>query len=76
MAFKSNKTPQLFSRSTPSIMDKWNEQKDKLKKKFPNLTNNDLLYKEGKKHEMLENLRVKLNISIEDWKKILKNINA
>ncbi len=74
MAYQPNKTPRPFSPSTPSMMDRWNDQKAKLKKKFPSLTNNDLLYKEGKKNEMFENLRIKLSISIEDWKKIMKEI--
>jgi hypothetical protein len=74
MEYKSSKATRLFSPSTPSMMDRWIEQKAKLLKKFPRLTNNDLLYNEGKKNEMFENLRIKLNISKEDWKKIIEKI--
>ena len=38
----------------------WNEQKGKLKQKFAVLTDNDLMYKEGKKEEMLGKLQIKL----------------
>ena len=74
MAHKSNKTIPVFSRATPSIMDKWNEQKAKLKEKFPSLTNSDLRYTEGKKSEMFENIRIKLGITVDDWKKIMEEI--
>jgi len=74
MTNKSNKQIRLFSRATPTMMEKWNEQKAKLKEKFPSLTNSDLRYKEGKKNEMFENIRVKLDISKEDWKKIIEEI--
>jgi hypothetical protein len=74
MAQKFNQTTRIFSHATPSMMDIWNEQKAKLKKKFPSLTDSDLRYKEGKKNEMFENLRVKLEISVEDWKKVMKEI--
>ncbi|MCX6168409.1 MAG: hypothetical protein NTX65_03650 [Ignavibacteriales bacterium] len=74
MESKSNKAARQFSPSTPSMMDRWIEQKAKLKKKFPNLTNNDLLYHEGKKNEMFENLRIKLNLSKEEWKKMIDKL--
>ncbi len=74
MVSRSNNSAKLFSPSTPSMMDRWIEQKAKLKKKYPNLTNNDLLYSEGKKNEMLENLRLKLNLSKEDWKKVIEKL--
>jgi hypothetical protein len=74
MANKSKNVMQQFSPATPSMMDKWNEQKAKLKKKFPSLTNNDLRYKEGRKNEMFENLRIKLGVSVEEWKKIIEKI--
>ncbi len=70
----SEKQNSYFSPSTPSMMDKWNEQKAKLKKKFPSITNSDLIYNEGKKNDMLENLRIKLGLSADEWKKVLKNL--
>lgn len=74
MPHKSSKPTSMFSRATPSMMDRWIEQKDKLKKKFPSLTDNDLKYKEGKKGEMFEAIRIKLDIGIKEWKKVLKEL--
>ena len=68
------KVIKIFSRATPSIMDVWNGQKTNLKKMFPDLTNADLRYSEGKKNEMFEKLRIKLGKSAEDWKKIMDEI--
>jgi hypothetical protein len=76
MVNKFNKHDLVFSRSTPSMMDRWNAQKAKLKKKYPNLTDADLRYSEGKRGEMLENLRIKLDVSADNWKKIMKEIES
>ena len=38
----------------------WNETKGKLKQKFATLTDNDLLFEEGKEDEMYGRLQVKL----------------
>ena len=38
----------------------WSEQKTKLKSKFSFLSDQDLVYAEGKKEQMLENLQLKL----------------
>jgi len=45
------------------VTGNWNEQKGKLKQKFAVLTDNDLLFEEGKKEEMLGKLQVKLGKS-------------
>ena len=58
---------------TPSSKN-WNEQKATLKKKFPALTDNDLVYEFGKKNELLEKLQVKLGKSKEEWEKILETL--
>jgi uncharacterized protein YjbJ (UPF0337 family) len=42
------------------IKGNWNEQKGKLKQKFAILTDNDLLFVEGKKDEMFGRLQIKL----------------
>ena len=76
MTDKFGKQNSLFSRSTPSMMDLWNAQKAKLKRKYPTITDADLRYKEGKRGEMLEILRIKLDVNLEDWKKILKETNS
>jgi uncharacterized protein YjbJ (UPF0337 family) len=38
----------------------WCEQKIKLKARYPSLTDQDLMYAEGKKEEMLNNLQMML----------------
>jgi uncharacterized protein YjbJ (UPF0337 family) len=52
--FKTNKM------ETTEIKGNWNEQKGKLKKQFAVLTDNDLMFEEGKKDEMLGKLQIKL----------------
>lgn len=52
----------------------WNEQKGKLKMKFATLTDNDLLFIEGKKDEMLGRLQIKLGKTQEELRKIIENI--
>jgi uncharacterized protein YjbJ (UPF0337 family) len=52
----------------------WNEQKGKLKKKFATLTDNDLMFKEGKKEEMMGKLQVKLGKSKEEFKKLIDSL--
>jgi uncharacterized protein YjbJ (UPF0337 family) len=42
------------------LQGNWNEQKGKLKQKFAMLTDNDLMFEEGKKDEMLGRLQKKL----------------
>ena len=40
------------------VQGNWNEQKGKLKQRFANLTDNDLMFLEGKKDEMLGRLQI------------------
>jgi len=49
----------------------WKEQKGKLKQKFANLTDDDLLFVEGKKDEMLGKLQKKLGKTKEELHKIM-----
>jgi len=50
----------------------WNEQKGKLKQQFANITDNDLMFEEGKKDEMLGKLQIKLGKSKEELSKIME----
>ena len=50
----------------------WNEQKGKLKQRFAELTDNDLMYEEGKKDEMFGKLQVKLGKTREEINKIFE----
>jgi uncharacterized protein YjbJ (UPF0337 family) len=52
----------------------WNEQKGKLKQKFATLTDNDLLFLDGKKDEMIGKLQVKLGKTKEELHKIIGSL--
>jgi len=51
----------------------WNELKGKLKQKFATLTDNDLMYEEGKRDEMLGKLQIKLGKTKEELNDILSS---
>lgn len=57
--------------NTTQVQGNWNEQKGKLKQKFAALTDNDLLFTEGKKEEMLGKLQIKLGKTKEELHEIL-----
>jgi uncharacterized protein YjbJ (UPF0337 family) len=52
------------------IKGTWEEQKGKLKQKFAELTDNDLMFEEGKKEEMMGKLQVKLGKTKEELHEI------
>ena len=52
----------------------WNEQKGKLKQKFGFLTDNDLLFEEGKNDEMLGKLQIKLGKTKDELRKIIASL--
>jgi uncharacterized protein YjbJ (UPF0337 family) len=52
----------------------WNEQKGKLKQKFAFLTDNDLMFEEGKKEEMIGKLQVRLGKTKEELHKIIEEL--
>jgi uncharacterized protein YjbJ (UPF0337 family) len=56
------------------IKGNWNEQKGKLKKQFATLTDNDLMFEEGKKEEMLGKLQIKLGKTKEDFQKLINSL--
>jgi uncharacterized protein YjbJ (UPF0337 family) len=49
----------------------WNMQKAKLKQKFAVLTDNDLMFEEGRKEEMFGKLQIKLGKTKEELHKII-----
>jgi uncharacterized protein YjbJ (UPF0337 family) len=59
---------------TTELEGNWNEQKGKLKQKFAVLTDNDLMFAEGKKEEMFGKLQIKLGKTKEEWDKIIKEL--
>ncbi|MFT6883220.1 MAG: hypothetical protein ACJAVY_002024 [Marinoscillum sp.] len=66
---KNNKTM-----NKTQLKGNWNEQKGKLMKKYALLTDNDLMFEEGKKEEMLGKLQVKLGKSKEELRKTMDSI--
>jgi uncharacterized protein YjbJ (UPF0337 family) len=52
----------------------WNEAKGKLKKKFAVLSDNDLLYEEGKEDELYGRLQQKLGKTRSEVSKILSEL--
>jgi len=59
--------------NTKETKGNWNELKGKLKQKFASLTDNDLMYEEGKRDEMLGKLQIKLGKTKEELNKILSS---
>ncbi|MES2618624.1 MAG: CsbD family protein [Bacteroidota bacterium] len=57
--------------NTTEAKGNWNEQKGKLKQKFATLTDNDLLFVDGKKDEMLGKLQIKLGKTQEELQAII-----
>jgi hypothetical protein len=54
----------MYRNATPSRVDqKWNEQKKRLQIRFTNLTDEDLHFETGRKHEMIKRISVKLEKS-------------
>ena len=51
-----------------------NEQKGRLKQKFATLTDNDLLYAEGKKDEMMGKLQIKLGKTKEELEELISGL--
>lgn len=57
--------------NTTEVQGTWNEQKGKLKQRFAIITENDLLFQEGKKDEMLGRLQIKLGKTKEEMRSII-----
>jgi len=60
--------------NTTELKGDWEEKKSKLKQKFAQLTDSDLLFAEGKRDEMLGRLEVKLGKTKEDIFKIISDL--
>jgi len=57
-----------------NIKGNWNEVAGKLKQKFANLTDDDLLFAEGKEEELLGKLQQKLGKTKEEIHKLLAKL--
>jgi uncharacterized protein YjbJ (UPF0337 family) len=60
--------------NTTNLKGQWDEQKGKLEQKFAILTDNDLLFVEGKKDEMMGRLEKKLGKTKEELHKIISTL--
>ena len=56
------------------VKGNWNEIAGKLKQQFANLTDDDLLFKEGKEEEVLGRLQQKLGKTKQELRKIISKI--
>jgi uncharacterized protein YjbJ (UPF0337 family) len=54
-----------------NIIGYWNKKKEKLKQRFPIITDDDLRYREGKEKEMIEMLGNKLGKSKQELLNII-----
>ena len=52
----------------------WNELKGKLKQKFSNLTDDDLMFAEGKEEELFGRLQTKLGKTNEEVRRIISEL--
>lgn len=53
---------------------KWSEQKEKFLQQFTDLTENDLNFETGRKHEMIERVSVKLGKSVVEMEHIFQDL--
>lgn len=60
--------------NTQTIKGQWHELKGKLKQKYADLTDDDLLYVEGKEDELYGKLQQKLGKTREELEKELDNL--
>jgi uncharacterized protein YjbJ (UPF0337 family) len=60
--------------NSTEIKGNWNELKGKLKRKYANLTDNDLMYETGKEDEFYGRLQKKLGKSKTELKKLIDEL--
>jgi uncharacterized protein YjbJ (UPF0337 family) len=60
--------------NTFTLKGNWNEIAGKLKQQFANLTDDDLLFKEGKEEELFGRLQQKLGKTKEELRKLIAKI--
>jgi uncharacterized protein YjbJ (UPF0337 family) len=64
----------LKNMNTIEFKGNWNEQKGKLKQKFAMLTDDDLMFEEGKEDEMMGKIQIKLGKTKEEIQKIIADL--
>jgi uncharacterized protein YjbJ (UPF0337 family) len=60
--------------NTTEMKGNWNELKGKIKQKFADLTDDDLLYEEGKEDELYGRLQQKLGKTKDEVKKFIAEL--
>lgn len=60
--------------NSTDLKGNWNELKGKLKQQFAQLTDNDLLFAEGKKEELIGRLQIKLGKTKEEINIIISSL--
>ncbi len=60
--------------NTTTVKGDWNQFKGKLKKKFAELTDDDLMYEEGQKDEMLGKIQKKVGKSKDEFNKLVASL--
>lgn len=55
-------------------MGYWEDKKEKIKLKYPIITDDDLFFYEGKEKEMVEQLGARLGITIEEMRKVIAEL--
>ena len=60
--------------NTTELKGNWNEQKGKLKQQFAVLTDNDLMFEEGKQDEMFGRLQIKLGKTKDELRKFIEGL--
>jgi uncharacterized protein YjbJ (UPF0337 family) len=68
---KTHSQSKITEMNKTEVKGNWNEQKGKLKQKFASLTDNDLMFAEGRKDEMMGKLQIKLGKTKEELFKIM-----
>jgi len=63
-----------YTMNKTEVKGNWNEQKGRLKQKFAVLTDNDLMFEEGKKEEMLGKLQITLGKTKEELTRIIGSL--
>jgi uncharacterized protein YjbJ (UPF0337 family) len=61
-------------KNTTEIKGNWNETKGKLKQKYAQLTDDDLLFTEGKQDELIGRLQSKLGKTKEEINKLITDL--
>lgn len=60
--------------NTTEILGSWSDRKIKLRQKFASLTDNDLLFEDGKTEEMLGKLQLKLGKTKDELRSIIATL--